>query len=61
MAAMGEPEQARGWCEFALRALDDGSCAVRARTHGFEFDCVAPAFVEAQAMADRWREWVKRQ
>lgn len=44
---------------FSVRARDDGACVVRARAPGFEFEVVSPVFVESQAMADRWRAWVK--
>ena len=43
---------------FSVRARADGACVVRGRSPGFEFEVSSPAFVEAQAMADRWRAWV---
>ena len=43
---------------FSVRARADGACVVRGRSPGFEFEAMSPAFVEAQAMADRWRAWV---
>lgn len=44
---------------FSVRSGSDGSCVVRGRAPGFEFELVSPAFVESQAMADRWRAWVR--
>ena len=44
---------------FAVRARPDGACAVRASAPGFEFEGCAPVFIESQAMADRWRAWVR--
>lgn len=43
---------------FSVRARSDGACVVRGRGPGFEFEAMSPAFIEAQAMADRWRDWV---
>lgn len=44
---------------FSVVARADGACVVRGRSPGFEFEALSPAFVEAQAMADRWRDWVR--
>jgi hypothetical protein len=46
---------------FSVRAREDGACVVRGQSPGFEFEAMSPAFVEAQAMADRFREWVARE
>lgn len=43
---------------LSVRARSDGACVVRGRGPRFEFEALSPAFVEAQAMADRWRDWV---
>lgn len=43
---------------FSVRARPDGACVVRGRGPGFEFEAMSPAFIESQAMADRWRQWV---
>jgi hypothetical protein len=43
---------------FSVRSLDDGACLVRGRAPGFEFEAMSPAFIESQAMAERWRAWV---
>lgn len=45
---------------FSVRSRGDGACVVRGCVPGFEFEGVSPVFVESQAMADRWREWVRR-
>lgn len=44
---------------FAVRTRPDGACVVRGRAPGFEFEAMSPVFVESQAMADRWRAWVR--
>lgn len=44
---------------FSVRARSDGACVVRGRGPGFEFEALSPAFIEAQPMADRWRDWVR--
>jgi hypothetical protein len=46
---------------FSVVARADGACVVRGRSPGFEFEVLLPEFVEAQAMADRWRAWVARE
>lgn len=45
---------------FSVVARPDGACRVRARGPGFEFEGCAPVFVESQAMAERWRVWVRK-
>jgi hypothetical protein len=44
---------------FSVRTRADGACVVRGRGPSFEFEAMSPEFVEAQAMADRWRDWVR--
>jgi hypothetical protein len=53
-----EREDARDDLVFAWRARADGSCVVRGQVQSFSFEVVAPVSGEAQAMAERWRQWV---